>query len=94
MVSKLTVINKNKTVVVVHITVYQMGPRSWRPDSCLGDKVDDSAVAGFLHDDGVREGVRYFYSHADIPTDDGRSGSVLSFTLQGNSSGPEPSLEG
>ena len=85
--------NKNTTTVVVHTIVYQMGPRSWRPDSSLGDKVDDSAVAGFLDDDGVREGVREFYSHTDIPADDGRSASVLSFTLQGNSSGPEPSFK-
>ena len=86
-------VNKNNTIDLVHITVYQMGPRSWRPDSSLGDKVDDSAVAGFLDDNGVREGVRDFYNHTDIPTDDGRSGSVLSFTLQGSNSGPEPSLK-
>ena len=69
-----------------------MGPRSWRPDSSLGDKVDDSTVALFLDDDGVRDGVRDFYTHSDIPADDGRSGSVVSFSLQGKNAGPEASF--
>ena len=68
-----------------------MGPRSWRPDSSLGDKVEDSAVAGFLEDDGVRDGVHDFYNNDDVPADDGRSASVLSFSLAGTNSGPEPS---
>ena len=75
--------DKNTATAVVYSVVYQMGPRSWRPDSSLGDKVDDSAVAGFLDDDGVREGVRDFYSHTDIPADDGRSASVLSCHFTG-----------
>ena len=36
-----------------------MGPRSWRPDSSLGDTVDDSQVAAHL-DDTVSTDVMQF----------------------------------
>lgn len=72
----------NEVTRLVPVPVYQMVPRSWRPDSSLGDKVEDSAVVGFLDDQGVRDGVREFYSStADEPTEDPNS-TTVSFSLQ------------
>ncbi len=64
--------------------VYQTGPRSWRPDSSLGNHVDDDAVAGFLDDAAVRDGVRGFYAaeDAEAAAPEGDGATTVAFSLQ------------
>ncbi len=66
-------------------TAYQLGPRSWRPDSSLGDNVADDQVAAHL-DETVSTDVMEFMN--PLPDQDVEIESVVAFSLSSQTPTP------